>query len=119
MAVRRVKKVDLKRIGTSFNEIFQTKIINTSGKKNDIGTTGNDLLDPLLGDVCFFLSDCLQLLRIVNNYLHTKMHLGFHYAKIKQCNFCTNNLLGHSLTGDGTVKGISIDRDGFLHVATM
>ena len=48
------------------NKVFQRHVINALGCQDDIGTSRQDLLDPLLGDVKFPLPDLFQLFGIAH-----------------------------------------------------
>lgn len=74
------------------------------GGQNDVGTSGQNLLNLFLGDVRFALTDGLQLLGVLDKHLDAELHAVLLQVEVQQGDLGTGDQLRHGLGRTRTVQ---------------
>merc|ERR1719486_218808 len=96
--------------GSSLNKVFQAQVVDASSGQDHVGPGGQDLVDPLLGDVTLPVPHLLKLGGVVHQQLHAHLHLHLLQGEVKTGNLGLVDSSRHLLRGDGAVQGVAIDK---------
>ena len=99
--------------GSSLNKVLQAQVVDASSCEDHVGPGGQDLVDPLLGDVALPVPHLFKFGGVVHQQLHAHLHLHLLQGEIKAGNLGLVDGPRHLLRGDGAVQGIAIDKHAF------
>jgi hypothetical protein len=104
---------------TGLNEVLESKIIDTAGAENDVGTSSNNLLATFLADVHLALTDQVEVVRVLNENLDTHLEAVLVKVEVNASNLGVLHDLGHTLGGAGGLDGVASDKLSFLGRLTV
>merc|ERR1719318_427253 len=98
--------------GSCLHEILKTQVVNTTSGQDDISSGGEDLVDPLFGDVTLPVPHHVQLVRVGHQQLDPHLHLHLLQGEVQAGNLGIGDGAWHLLGRDCAVKSITLDKHG-------